>query len=102
MTRGGILSSSARSVNDGTTPFDEPADGAARADVHGDDVEHEVAVDRRRVELDVVDADDLAAVDVDDLLIEQVALEQQHAVGRRCTVPRRGVAGGADASRRTT
>ena len=40
----------------------------------------DVAVDRRGIELDVVDAHDLAAVDVDDLLVEQVALEQQHAV----------------------
>ena len=61
----------------------QAADGAAGADVHRDDADQEVAVDRRRFELDVVDADDLAAVDVDDLLIEQVALEQQHAVGRR-------------------
>ena len=68
-------------------PFDEPADGAAGADVDGDDVEQQVAVDRRRLELDVVDADDLAAVDVDDLLVEQVALEQQHAVGRREALP---------------
>ena len=74
-------------MNDGTTPFGEPADGAARADVDGDDVEQQVAVDRRRFELDVVDADDLAAVDVDDLLIEEVALEQQHAVGGDVALP---------------
>ena len=49
----------------------------------------DVAVDRRRFELDVVDADDLAAVDVDDLLVEQVALEEQDAVRRRVALPRR-------------
>ena len=43
----------------------------------------DVAVDRRRVELDVVDADDLPAVHVDDLLIEEVALEKEDAVRRR-------------------
>ena len=56
----------------------------------------DVAVERRRVELDVVDADDLAAVDVDDLLVEQVALEQQHAVGGRIGLPGPDVARGAD------
>ena len=65
----------------------EPPDGAARADVDRDDVQQQVAVDRRRFELDVVDAHDLAAVDVDDLLIEQVALQEQHAVRRRDSVP---------------
>jgi hypothetical protein len=35
-----------------------------------------VAVDGRGVELDVVDADDLPPVDVDDLLIQQIALEE--------------------------
>ena len=44
-----------------------------------------MAVDRRRLELDVVDADDLAAVDVDDLLIEQVALEQQRRRRTACS-----------------
>ena len=67
----------------------EPADGAAGADVDRDDVEQQVAVDRRRLELDVVDPDHLAAVDVDDLLIEEVALEQQQAVGGRETLPLR-------------
>ena len=81
MTRGGIFSSSARSVNDGHEALRQAADGAAGADVDRDDAQDDVAVDRRRVELDVVDADDLASVDVDDLLIEQVALEEQDAVG---------------------
>ena len=67
----------------------EAADRAAGADVHRDDVQHHVAVERRRVELDVVDADDLPAVDVDDLLVEEVALEQQHAVRRRVALPLR-------------
>ena len=82
MTRGGIFSSSARSVNAGHDAFRQATDRAARADVHRDDVQQQVTVDRRRFELDVVDAHDLAAVDVDDLLIEEVALEQQDAVGR--------------------
>ena len=87
MTRGGIRSSSARSVNDGTMPFDSRRIAPRAPTSTGDDVEQQVAVDRRRLELDVVDAHDLAAVDVDDLLIEQVALQQQHAVGRRRSAP---------------
>ena len=58
----------------------------------------DVAVDRRRVELDVVDAHDLAAVDVDDLLVEEVALEQQHAVETRVNARQPdGIAVGAHA-----
>ena len=68
----------------------EAADRASRADVHGDDVQQHVAVDRRRFELDVVHANDLAAVDVDDLLIEKIALEQQDAVRRGVRAPPRG------------
>ena len=43
------------------------------------------------VELDVVDAHDLAAVDVDDLLIEEIALQEQHAVRRDVALPLGGV-----------
>ena len=39
-----------------------------------------MAVDRVGQELDVVDAHDLAAVHVDDLLVQKVALQQQDAV----------------------
>ena len=80
----------------GHQPFRQAADRAAGAHVHGDDAEHDVAVDRRGVELDVVDANDLPSVDVDDLLIEQVALEQQHAVGWRVFLPVRGLGVGAN------
>ena len=67
--------------------FGEPADGASGPDVHGHDGERDMAVERRRIELDVVDADDLAAVHIDDLLIEEVALQQQLAVGRDVRLP---------------
>ena len=66
----------------------ETPNGAARADVDGQDVQQQVAVDRRRIDLDVVHAHDLPAVHVDDLLIEQVALEQEDAVRRRDSAPR--------------
>ncbi len=77
----------------------ETADGAARTHVDGDDVQQQVTVDGRRFELDVVDAHDLAAVDVDDLLVEEVALEQQHAVERRHPRPLRDVGVRADRRR---
>ena len=66
----------------GHDAFGQAADRATRADIDRHHVQQHVAVDRRRFELDVVDADDLAAVDVDDLLIEEVALEQENAVRR--------------------
>ena len=55
-----------------------------------------MAVDGRGVELDVVDADDLPPVDVDDLLVEQIALEEQDTVRGRVFLPGRAVVGGAD------
>ena len=54
-------------------PLDpEPADQAGGADVNGDEAERPLDL----VEADVVDPDDLAAVDVDDLLVEQVGLQE--------------------------
>jgi hypothetical protein len=48
-----------------------------------------VTVDGRRLDLDVVHTNDLAAVHVDDLLIEQIALEQEDAVRRGIGAPLR-------------
>ena len=78
-------------MNEGTTPFESRRIAPARADVDRDDVQQHVAVDRRRFELDVVHTNDLAAVDVDDLLIEQIALEQQDAVRRSVATPMRSI-----------
>src|SRR5205823_12682156 len=80
----------------GDDALGEAANRASRADVDGDDVQREMAVDGGRVDLDVVHSDDLAAVDVDDLLIEQVALEEQDAVRWHVVVPGGGVGIGAD------
>jgi len=95
ITRGGIFSSRARSVKAGDDPLRQPPDGTARPDVHREDVQQEVAVGRRRFELDVVDAHDLASVDVDDLLIEQIALQEQQAVGGGEALPLGHVGAGA-------
>ena len=50
----------------------EPAEQARRADVDRDEAQRALDL----VEAEVVDADDPAAVDVDDLLVHQVRLEQ--------------------------
>ena len=96
MTRGGIFCSRARKRERRDHPFGEPADGAAGADIDRDDVKCDMAVEQRRIELDVIDPDDLTAMHVDDLLIKQVALEQQHAVRRRRRRPRRPFCVGAN------
>ena len=72
----------------------EAAQQAGRADVHGD--EPEGALDL--VEADVVHADDLAAVDVHDLLVEQVGLQEDLvlALVELPDVDRRGVQARAD------
>ena len=58
----------------------EPPEDAAHPDIHFD---HQQRVARRRrcgLHGDVVDADHLAAVDVDDLLVEEVAVDAQHVL----------------------
>ena len=50
----------------------EPAQQARRADVDGDEAERALDL----VEAEVVDPDDLAPVDVDDLLVQQVGPQQ--------------------------
>ena len=69
-----------RSIKPGTSlRRAEPAQQAADADVGGDDAQ--CAAGARH--LDVVDAHDLAAVDVDDLLVEEVLDQIQRFVIRR-------------------
>ncbi len=60
----------------------EAPERAPRADVNAADVHPHAFAVGMDVELDVVHADDLSPLDVDDLLIEQIALEQEQAVGR--------------------
>ncbi len=54
--------------------LEQAADSAGQANVNLREAQLGVAVDARVGELDVVDADDFAAVGVDDLLVEQVFL----------------------------
>ena len=76
------------------------ADGAAGADIDRLNAQHGMrasgfdhGID---VELDVVDADDLASVNVDDLLIEEIAFEEEQAFGAIRSGPIRGIGGGVD------
>ncbi len=62
--------------------FQQPPDGPARTDIDRADPELNAAfVARLRVQLNVVDAHHFAAMHVDDLLIQQIAIHQQHALG---------------------
>ena len=78
----------------GNHAFQQPADGAARAHIHRAKLENDVLVANLLVDVDVVDPHDFAAVNVDDLLVEQVALQQEHAFAAAVRRPLRG--GGGD------
>ena len=54
------------------------------------------SIDGVDLEFDVVDADDLASVNVDDLLIEKISFEQEQAFGAVGGGPVRGIGGGVD------
>ena len=56
-------------------PLQQAANRAGQADVHLRDAKLGVAVDALIGQIDIVDANDFAAVGVDDLLVEQVLLD---------------------------
>src|SRR5262249_5912893 len=58
----------------------EPPEDAADADVHFEDAQDVVAVFEADFERDVVDAHHFAAVDVDNLLVKQIAGDPQHVL----------------------
>ncbi len=67
----------------GWQALEDAADGSAEADLDLGDAEAEgggVVGRGFPDEVDVVDADDLVAVDVDDLLVEEVALEEERGL----------------------
>ena len=70
----------------------EPAEQARRADVDRDEAQRAVDL----VEPEVVDPDDLAAVDVDDLLVHEVGPQEDlvRALAELVDVDRRGSAAG--------
>src|ERR1017187_6591771 len=76
----------------------QPPHRPARAHIHRGQLQHDVVVPQLFVDIDVVHPHHLAAVHVNDLLIEQVALQQQHALAARIRSPIRSHAIGAHAS----
>src|SRR5271156_5012996 len=73
---------------------------APDADINGLDVQDGTGVSGfdRGVDLkvDVVDADDFASINVDDLLIEQIALKKEQAFGAVGGGPVRGIGRGVN------
>ena len=78
----------------------QAADGAAGADIDGMNAQDGMRAsglgEGVDLEFDVVDADDFAPVNVDDLLIEEVAFEKEEAFGAVGGGPVRGIGGGVD------
>ena len=73
-------SSSACSADERHHALQQPAHRAARADVDRADLQDEMSVAALFVDVDVVHAHDLAPMNVDDLLVEQVALQQEQPI----------------------
>ena len=81
MVRGGSLLWMRRMRHRRDDALQQAANRGRQADVHLGDAQFGVAVRALLGEIDVVDADDLAAVGVDDLLVEQIL-----AHGKPCFV----------------
>jgi hypothetical protein len=61
----------------GDHAFEEPPDSATRTDIHAADSQDRTILGAVMMEIDVIDAHHLAAVNVNHLLVQQVAAEQQ-------------------------
>jgi hypothetical protein len=79
----------------GREAAEQAANGATGADIDGLNAEHGVGDsgfdDGVDVEFDIVDANDFASVNVDDLLVEEIALEQEQAFSAVGGGPVRGI-----------
>ncbi len=91
--RGGILAQQRMQRVLGRNPAQQPADGAAGSDIDRVNPQHGgiriglfvfLGIE---FEVDVIDPDHFSSVDVDDLLIQQVALEQKQAFGAISWLP---------------
>jgi hypothetical protein len=58
--------------------LEQAANGTAGANIYSVNPQSDATVRRKRFKIHVVHADDLASVHVDDLLVEQIAAQQQH------------------------
>jgi hypothetical protein len=81
----------------GRETAEKAADGAANADIDGLDAEDGVRVtgfgEGVDLQVDIVDADDFASVNIDDLLIEEVAFEKEQSFGAVGGGPVGGIGG---------
>ena len=71
----------------------EPANCSSRADIHRADFQYRPVLHKFLVQIDIIDPHHLAAEDIDHLLVEQVASEQQPAFRSiaRCPLTARDV-----------
>jgi hypothetical protein len=60
--------------------FQETTNRTARANIHRADFQHGMGGAGLLVQINVVDSDNFAAMDVDNLLIEQITAEQEQAL----------------------
>ena len=72
----------------GSHALEQPADSAAQADIHAPDFELEGAIGLLTQQVNIIHANNFASGNVDNLLVQQVALQQQHAfrAGKRLPV----------------
>ena len=96
--RGGILASSACSGAAGTMPFSSRRMAPRAPDIDRGQLQDDVPVPDFLMDVDVVDPHDLAAVHVDDLLVEQVAPQQKHAFAVAVRRPLCGQCANADSA----
>ncbi len=61
----------------GHDSFQQAANRAASSNVHGGQLENQVLVTDLLVDVDVIHTDDFSAMYVDDLLVEQIAAQQE-------------------------
>src|SRR5947209_15425505 len=71
----------------GRYAFQQAAQRTSHANINLGDLDADSAVRRFRMQIDVVHTNDFSSVDVDDLLIQQVALEKKEIVQGRCFRP---------------
>src|SRR5437868_5306203 len=62
----------------GDYALEESTDGTTRTHVDAEDPQDHMAIHRHGFEIDIVNTNHFAAVYIDDLLVEQIAAEQEH------------------------
>jgi hypothetical protein len=94
----GNLTQQSPERSDRNHALEQAADRAPRANIHRTDAEHGMPGSKVLVQFDVIDANHFASMNVDDLLVEQVARQQEQTFGPVCDRPSRGRAIDAQAA----